>query len=111
MAAEAAGIAMGDAACRRTGAGYYRPEYRRDYEDRGPQLRLDFGRGPTAGAPKSLAAKPPIRIISAGSSVGRSTMARGTVKWFNPTKGYGFIQRRRAAKTCSSTSPQSSALD
>src|SRR5947208_2503671 len=34
---------------------------------------------------KSLAAKPPIRIISAGSSVGRSTMARGTVKWFNPT--------------------------
>jgi hypothetical protein len=23
--------------------GYYRPEYRRDYEDRGPQLRLDLG--------------------------------------------------------------------
>jgi hypothetical protein len=25
-------------------AGYYRPEYRRDYEDRGPQLRLNFCR-------------------------------------------------------------------
>jgi hypothetical protein len=33
-----------------------------------------------------------IRIKSPESSVGRSTMARGTVKWFNPTKWYGFIQ-------------------
>ena len=40
----------------------------------------------------ALAGKPPIRIVSRGSSVGRSTMARGTVRWFNPTKGYGFIQ-------------------
>ena len=33
-------------------------------------------------------------------------MVTGTVKWFNPTKGYGSFshQAARAAGTCSSTS-------
>jgi cold shock CspA family protein len=36
-------------------------------------------------------------------------MATGTVKWFNPAKGYGFIQPRTAAETYSCISPRSSA--
>jgi len=28
-------------------------------------------------------------------------VATGTVKWFNATKGFGFIQPTTAAKTCS----------
>jgi cold shock protein len=34
----------------------------------------------------------PLRVDAESELTRRQTMQKGTVKWFNPTKGYGFIK-------------------
>ena len=44
------------------------------------------------------ATKSPIRITSPKIVTWEIEMARGTVKWFYPTKGYGIIQPQAGGK-------------
>ena len=34
----------------------------------------------------------PLRVYAASGPTRRETRQKGTVKWFNPAKGYGFIK-------------------